>query len=588
MLTRRDMIRMGLVGAGYALLPSDKTWSPVGSAFADGNAPASPATTPFLVDLPIPPAAVPVERTDFYNTVHIPRKEHERYVLDPNTPAPDNFYGANRFFHVVAEERPHSFHPQIPDTLIWGYRDANPNAPTGDFGVGPTLGGPFGFGDLGNSMLVRHENALPKNHKGFGVPITTVHFHGGHHLATSDGFPTNITGFDPFITMPGGAYDHCFPLVDPGFENGVPDNSERPAMLWYHDHFLDFTGQNVYRGLAGVALMFDEIDTGDEEDPNPGALLLPSDPFDIPLVFQDKRFNRDGSLWFNTFDHDGFIGDKFCVNGVVQPKLEVQSRRYRFRFLNASNARSYQFFLTNDLNQTFPMTIVATEGGLLASPVPNTQSFQLGVAERIEVVIDFSQLPGQTFYIENRLAQSNGRKPDGLVSRGTKLLKFVKTGPDVVVDPSRCGVPDGAGGYTLRTFAPIDAKVLQKAKVKTFEFNRDGGAWTINGKLAGDLETPISTSPVDEPEIWRLVNKSGGWWHPIHIHSEFGRVIKRNGRTPGPTERDGQAKKDTYLLRDNETVEVFLQFRDYKGPFVFHCHNLAHEDMAMMGRFDVV
>src|SRR5262249_181385 len=155
--------------------------------------------------------------------------------------------------------------------------------------------------------------------------------------------------------------------------NGDP--SERPAMLWYHDHLLDFTGQNVYRGLAGVALMFDDRDSGDEQDPNDDALRLPSFPFDIPLVFQDKRFNRDGSLWFDPLDHDGFIGDKSLVNGAVQPYLEVECRRYRFRFLNASNARIYQFFLTNDLGQTFPMTQIATEGGLLARPVPNVKSF---------------------------------------------------------------------------------------------------------------------------------------------------------------------------------------------------------------------
>jgi len=101
-----------------------------------------------------------------------------------------------------------------------------------------------------------------------------------------------------------------------------------------------------------------------------------------------------------------------------------------------------------------------------------------------------------------------------------------------------------------------------------------------------------------QPVIWRLVNKSGGWWHPIHIHSEFMRVIKRNGRTPSVPvdgrawvpgfERDGYVKKDTILLRDNDSVDVFFKFRDHLGPFVFHCHNMEHEDMAMMARFDVL
>jgi FtsP/CotA-like multicopper oxidase with cupredoxin domain len=90
------------------------------------------------------------------------------------------------------------------------------------------------------------------------------------------------------------------------------------------------------------------------------------------------------------------------------------------------------------------------------------------------------------------------------------------------------------------------------------------------------------------PQIWHLENKSGGWWHPIHIHSEFMRVLRRNGKQPPLNERDGVARKDTVLLRGGESVDVFLKFRDYSGPFVFHCHNIEHEDMAMMARFDII
>jgi FtsP/CotA-like multicopper oxidase with cupredoxin domain len=585
MLTRRDILRMGLVGAGYAIMPSDRQWSPVRSAFGDSNAPSSPATTPFVRPLPVPPQAQEVPSP--FDAANPPPAEHVPF-LSP----------ATRNFHVIAEERSVSFHPQIPDTLVWGYRDATVPAGSWPFGVGPTLGGLFGFEEIGAGMCVRHENNLPANHTGFGVPITTVHFHGGHHLSSSDGFPTDIPG-TRFLSMPGQFLDHCFPLLDPGFvdchvNGGDPallDPSERPSTLWYHDHLLDFTGQNVYRGLAGIAVMQDELDSGDEEDPNVEALRLPGYPeFDIPLVIQDKRFNRDGSLWFDTFDHDGFIGDKFLVNGAVQPFLEVARRKYRFRFLNASNARIYQFFLTDKLGFSYPMTQIATEGGLLARPIPFVQSFQIGVAERIEVVVDFADpaFDGlQELFFENRLQQTEGRKPDGLQSRGTQILKFVlkpKTGD---IDPSRVGKFDG-GELVLRRFEPIAPDILASAPVKTFRFDRSGGGWTINGRPAGDLQRPRSTSSVDQPEIWRLVNDSGGWWHPVHIHSEFGRVIRRNGRTPPLGERDGMAKKDTYLLRDNESVDVFLRFRDFTGPFTFHCHNLAHEDMAMMARFDVV
>ena len=109
------------------------------------------------------------------------------------------------------------------------------------------------------------------------------------------------------------------------------------------------------------------------------------------------------------------------------------------------------------------------------------------------------------------------------------------------------------------------------------------------GDLGISMPVETETQVENEPQILRLINKSGGWWHPNHIHSEFGRVLSRNGRSPSPvlSEQDGVGKKDTVILGPGSEVDVFLKFRDYAGSFVFHCHNLAHEDMAMMARFDV-
>ena len=253
-------------------------------------------------------------------------------------------------------------------------------------------------------------------------------------------------------------------------------------------------------------------------------------------------------------------------------------------------------FLADKNGRTFPMTQIATEGGLLARPVSRS-SFMLSMAERVEVVIDFSQFKHPQFtelYIENRLVQVEGRGPKGkfekpeLVARGTQLLKFVLEEP--VEDPSR--VPD-----TLRPFDPISAAELSRAKIRNFVFERRNGQWAINGELAGDLGRVVARPVLGQGEIWRLINKSGGWWHPIHVHHEFMRVLKRNGKLPfdgnGPDygqslERDGMARKDTILLGPNSEVEVFVKFRAYQGPFVLHCHNLEHEDHAMMARFDVV
>jgi FtsP/CotA-like multicopper oxidase with cupredoxin domain len=515
-----------------------------------------------------------------------------------------------QFFEIESVERPVRFHPDLPQTPIWSYRDMSPNAAAPSV-LGPTFRQRFGpYADpitgkpkCAGGLIVRHHNHLPADHQDFGVPRNTVHFHGGHVAARADGFPEDLLSPPPgfpnkVVFEPGESYDYCYPMLDPGFVTDYDagrdhvDCGETPSTLWYHDHLLDFTGPNAYRGLAGLFLAFDDpnaslilsspktaLDVGDETDDR--GLRLPSEPFDIPIVIQDKSFAADGSLVFSSFDHDGFLGDKICINGAIQPYLKVQRRKYRFRFLNASNARLYQIYLADASGGKKPMTQIATEGGLLAAPIRDISNFLIYMAERVEVVIDFTNFAdGTELFLENRLRQDEGRKPDGVMSRGPQILKFIVEG-DPVEDPSF--VPD-----VLRTFAKVTDEEKRTAVRRTFEFDRRHGAWTINGELAGQLQRPAATPRLDRPEIWRLVNNSGGWWHPIHIHSEYHRVLSRNGRLPPLAERDGMAKKDTILLRDNESVEVFLKFRDHAGPWVFHCHNMEHEDMAMMARFDVL
>jgi FtsP/CotA-like multicopper oxidase with cupredoxin domain len=438
----------------------------------------------------------------------------------------------------------------------------------------------------GGGLLVRFHNELTTAPADFGLPSLTVHFPGGHQPAAADGFPHDIANrpafFPAHVTIePGESYDYVYPWRNCGFIDGPETAEECGSFYWFHDHILDFTGPNVYRGLAGVALAHDPLDSDDEADPNPVALRLPSGDHDLVLAIQDKVFDRSGALVFDPFNQDGFLGDTFVVNGVVQPFHVVERRKYRLRFLNGSTARNYQLFVTNDVGQTFPMTQIATEGGLLARPIRDIQSFLLYMAQRVEVVVDFGDpmFNGQkAVYIENRLAQTDGRKPDGLVGSGPRLIKFVLG--ERTADPSR--VPD-----TLRPLTAITRAELDAAERRSFRFDRSDGVFTINNTPI-DIERASAKPRQARGQIWRLENSSGGWWHPIHIHSEFMRVLTRNGKLPPPEERDGNAKKDTVLLRGNEVVEVYITFRDFPGPFVFHCHNLQHEDMAMMARYDVV
>ena len=573
MFTRREMLKLGALGGAAALAPvSYQKHLKFGIKQVSASETfQSPPVTPFTDPLPLPSVVETVAAFD--------APECAEYIEE----------GKTSFYKIVAEERHVQFHSQLPPTTIWGYRpDYIPHGKW-NFALGPTFKTNI-CQDIHAGVVVQHINNLPAEHQGFGHPETSVHLHGGHHPSRSDGFPGNIDGLPHFLFGPGEHYNYCYPMLDPGYIDGAAEASERPSTLWYHDHAEDFTAANVYKGLAGFHLVYEDplsttiepLDTGDETSER--GLHLPSGEFDIPLVLQDKSFFDDGSLFYNPFDHDGFLGDKFVINGAIQPYFEVKRRKYRFRFLDGSNARFYQVFLINEEGRSQPFDMIGNEGGLFDHTLRDQETFFIGMAERYEIVVDFSRFKnGDVLYFEDRLGQDDGRGPDGdfgdvKMRKRTRFLKLI-IGEDAF-DPSE--VPD-----TLRPFEAISPEMLASATVKTFEFERRKGAWQINHEFF-DRNNPMSVSRQGVPEIWRLVNTSGGWWHPIHIHSELGRVIRRNGKRPPLHERDGIVKKDTILLGPNDEVDVFLRFRDYPGPFVFHCHNLEHEDMFMMGRFDIV
>ncbi|MBK7875888.1 MAG: multicopper oxidase domain-containing protein [Planctomycetes bacterium] len=554
-MNRRDLLRLSIIGGGLAWTQRRPLFAgPLARPFDD--LPPSPTTTPFVTPLPAPPVLTPVAP-----------------FAAPDVTFPPQAVNAPTYYKIISEERFVSLHPELPPTRMWGYRDANvANWP---YAVGPTI-----VARAEHPIVVRHENQLPANHVGFGVPEETVHFHGGHMEARSDGFPESLPGYTT-VFGPGEHYDYGYAMLDPGFSHGAPDASDRPSTLWYHDHLLDFTAQNVYRGLVGLFLFQDELDTLDETT----GLRLPSGEFDVPLAFQDKRLDDQGQLAYDVFDHNGFLGDKWLVNGAIQPYLNVKRRKYRFRLLNGCNARFLGLRLVRQGGSIEPFDLIATEGGLLSAPLRNRNLAFLSPAQREDIVVDFARYPaGTVLFFENRLRQDDGRGPSGtfdqpeLLNRGPRFLKIV-VGADAP-DPSV--VPN-----VLRPFTAITQAEINAATRRTFEFKRRNGVWVINGQ-AVDLTQPMATVQENAPEIWRLKNGSGGWWHPIHIHLEFMHVLKRNGQVPPPDERDGIAKRDVITLGPNDEVEVFLKFRDFRGRWVMHCHTIEHEDAFMMMRFDVV
>ena len=407
----------------------------------------------------------------------------------------------------------------------------------------------------GRRNVVRFDNFIH-------TPIAgDIHLHGAHTAPLFDGFPDDGLPF-------GG---HKYYVYD-------NDADDFPATLWYHDHSLDFTGRNVYMGLAGFYPLQDAVEDALQL---PGSVNDSSTDFDVPLVVQDRIFDANNQLFYNSFSHDGLIGDTFLVNGVPQPFFTVSRRKYRFRLLNGSNARIYQLTL-NGSSGTLPFNAIATEGGLFKAAV-QTDSLLVGMAERFEFIIDFSKLPKTqtTLTLNNIMQQTNGRGPDGPDSRHpTPLLQF-RIVDDGAVDNSQFPA-------TLRTDQPV-FNPAEAVAHRTFEFNRSQGAWQVNGRFF-DPNRDDATIKQNTTEIWTLKNGGGGWWHPIHIHLIRLRMLSRNGRPPVGVEAAGQ--KDTFLLQGGDEVQVITKFvgspTEHVGRYVFHCHNVEHEDMRMMAVMNIV
>ena len=571
---RRQLFRFGAVaaGAGLTVLTQTKVTAKDGGGTSGGSGgggnalPPSPATTPFVVPLPVYLPKQPVTALDPVPQGPTPapgecgRPPHQRWA--------DFFPTTQKFYEMHVKENKHSFHPQLPTQKVWGYDGLLP---------GPTFEARYG-----EPIVVRIYNDLPANSIGFGSPEISTHLHNLHDGSESDGFTGDYysrTKFGPTMTGPGAYKDHhyvnCYAGYD-GFHGTDGDQREALGTLWYHDHRLDFTGPNVYKGLTGFYLLFDDIDSGNENDTSPKALRLPSGvgKYDIPLVFQDKQFDINGFLFFNQFEVDGILGDKFCVNGKIQPFFNVERRKYRFRFLDGGPSRFYEFYLTyNGADQ--PFQYIANDGNLLPAPLTMSK-VRLGVAERADIVIDFSKYPkGAHLYIVNKLEQTNGRGPSGkILNPGTQILRFDVGDLPAIPDNSR--VP-----AKLRELPPIN--LAEVVTTRRWEFARGNGGWTVNGKLF-DVLTASAQPKRNTAEIW-ILKGGGDWSHPIHIHFEEGRILSRNGAPPAPHEA---GRKDVYVLAPNDEVRVFLRFRDFEGKYMMHCHNLIHEDHAMMIRWDIV
>ncbi|TMH32463.1 MAG: hypothetical protein E6H63_02610, partial [Betaproteobacteria bacterium] len=348
-LSRRDLLKLGiLTGAGCL----------VDGFTSRGAIAASPPTRAFVDLLPTArDGTMPVQTALTLNPAP---------TAAPNTAAGEgrtithqafNQFPAQKFYGVTQKAGQVLMSPDLPAQTLWGFAVGTP-----DMNRPITVPGPLYVAHYGEPIIVRNFNRLPPagQNGGFGLPSVTTHLHNGHTPSESDGNPCDFFEIGQF-------YDQHYPNVLAGINSthpGTGDINEAMSTLWYHDHRVDFTAQNVYKGLAGFYALFNQFDTGDELT----GFHLPSFPqFDIHMMFADKVFDsRTGLLAFDLFNLDGILGDRFTVNGKIQPVLHVSPRRYRLRWLDAGPSRFYQFFLT-DLNNLGAHNLfwqISTDGNL--------------------------------------------------------------------------------------------------------------------------------------------------------------------------------------------------------------------------------
>ena len=388
--------------------------------------------------------------------------------------------------------------------------------------------GPIIKVNKGDEVKINVENKLDES--------TTVHWHGLEVPAEMDGGPHQ--GIEPKSTW------------TPSFTINQP-----AATLWYHPHLLGKTGEQVYKGLAGLFYIEDEVSKNLDIPKKYGVN-------DIPLVVQDKRFTDDGDIPYELDMRDtmdGFMGDTILINGAVSPELDVKNELIRLRILNGSNARTYDFNFSD--NNKFHQ--IASDGGFLEESVEMDKVI-LAPAERAEIIVDLSSYKvgdKVTFRdAENNLMTIN------IVEESNEKAEIPK---ELVEIPK------------------YDRNELIRSR--DFVMSGMGRMVSINGKQM-DMNRIDEEVKLNELEEWVVTNQSSGGMgmmssssHPFHVHGVQFQIVERNGETPPLNE---QGWKDTVMLENNEEVKLLVVFKE-KGLFMYHCHILEHEDSGMMGQFTV-
>jgi FtsP/CotA-like multicopper oxidase with cupredoxin domain len=479
-----------------------------------------------------------------------------------------------------------------------------------------------------------------------------THLHNGHTAPESDGQPHyGSYRFGPLKRYtheaawePGEYVDHMYL----GYPAGG-DDREKQSFFWFHDHVHGHTGANVYKGMVGLMPIYDpKMDNGDETKGYRLPGIRRNNPdgsfdvdYDIPLAFYDCRLddgvtphkdahtgsgethpNWWGKTYFRHFPNHGFVGDIFTINGTAYPTLTVKRRKYRLRFLDASISRIYdlqlmhsskgpqaardlgytgdelqgQYRLT-DATQCMKWVQIANEGGLLPKPIVR-DNFELWPAKRREFIVDFTRYmdgtytkPGDVIYLTNTMKMTTGRMWDAQDPAYKVPVMKIVIGDDPpekdmsLIPYAMRPTPDFVDGYQT---------AVKNKNLPTFELQRGSAnadpetEWLINGQQF-EADKPLISVKEGSGGIWRIRNGGGGWVHPMHLHMEEHMIVARNGKTTHDARHaDDTAKEDVVALDPSEEVIISRRFRTFCGPYVAHCHNLAHEDHNMMFGWEIL
>jgi spore coat protein A, manganese oxidase len=479
-------------------------------------------------------------------------------TIQPNghRPNPDNSATQLPYYRVAMREFEARVHRDLKPTRMWGYESMSP--------------GPMFETRSGQGLFVEWVNDLPSKHflpidhtlhGAAGVPEVraVVHLHGAKTPPASDGYPEKWY-------VPGKSAVYHYP------------NQQDATMLWYHDHALGINRLNVFAGLFGAFLIRDEFEDG---------LNLPRGRHEIPLLICDRMFDVDGQLNYPVSGNEKspwvpeVVGDALLVNGKLFPYLEVEPRKYRFRVLNGSNGRAIHLTLVSNQSAWFPKFYqIGSDQGLFPAPVQLMRA-RLLPAERADLIFDFSDSAGNSVILRND---------------NFNVLEFrvAAKGPR---DESE--LP-----YALRPVPRLEEKSAAKTRMLTLMEIDDAAQRPVRTLLNNtSWSMPVTEDPVlDSVEVWNLVNLTNDD-HPIHLHLVRFQILDRRGFDVAAYKSTGELKyvtpalppdlveagwKDTVRADHGMVTRIIIRFEGFAGRYVWHCHNLEHEDNEMMRPFDVV